>query len=474
MINLLSWYSYKLPIYLVYMLQQVDYRVPKFTEWLRRNPNLSKVMHRRQLDKTQRAKSLLLFTAFSWVVLLSIGIALFILSESVFLQIIAICLLLVSPFLTAASLCAAVYGAYIFVAQPSETKIIAKSKHIFEMHPAIKIGIAGSYGKTSFKEIITTLLKEKFNVAATPGNMNTSIAHARFASKLDGDEDILVVEFGEEHPGDTAKFIESIGPDYAVLTGIAPNHLDYYKTVSALVSDLFELRIVGEKKLYINAESRLVQDNIRKSDYIFTNKKAGDWSISDVNVDLNGTSFTLTREKEKLLLKSGLLGKHQVTPLALAAVLAYELGLSKQQIEDGMAKTLPFEHRMQPRILAGATILDDTYNGNIEGILAGLDLLDELEAKRKIYITPGLVEQGEETKTVHHAIAKKLYDVAPDLIVLMDNSATKIIEDALAKLNYKGLIQIESNPLHFYQNIDKIIAAGDVVMMQNDWTDNYN
>lgn len=67
-----------------------------------------------------------------------------------------------------------------------------------------------------------------------------------------------------------------------------------------------------------------------------------------------------------------------------------------------------------------------------------------------------------------------MFDVKPDLIVLMDNSATKIIEEALAKLNYQGLVQIESDPLNFYQNIDKIIAAGDVVMMQNDWTDNYN
>ena len=158
----------------------------------------------------------------------------------------------------------------------------------------------------------------------------------------------------------------------------------------------------------------------------------------------------------------------------MVAVLAIQLGLSKTQIEDGIAKTTPFEHRMQPRVLAGATILDDTYNGNVEGILAGLELLRELPAKRKIYVTPGLVDQGEETEPVHHQIAKKLYDVAPDLIVLMDNSATKIIEDALAKLNYNGMIQVEADPLKFYQNIDKVIAAGDLVMMQNDWTDNYN
>ena len=218
----------------------------------------------------------------------------------------------------------------------------------------------------------------------------------------------------------------------------------------------------------------MLQPYLQKSDTIITKKAAGEWRISDIKVEISGTSFVMTCKKQKLFIKSALLGRHHVATLAMAALLANELGLSKKQIEDGLAKTTPFEHRMQPRIVAGATILDDTYNGNVEGILAGLELLHELKANKKIYVTPGLVDQGEETEKVHHEIAKKLYDVAPDLIVLMDNSATKIIEDALAKLNYQGLIQIETDPLNFYQNLDKIVAAGNLVMLQNDWTDNYN
>ncbi len=473
MINLLSWYNPKLPIYLVYMLQQVNYRAPKFIEWLSRNPNLRSVIKRKAFDKTKAAKMLLAFTTATWLLFILVGGMLLFLGSGL-LSASGFVILLISPFLSGLSLVVAVYGAHVFIAAPNEKKLMLDSERIFKVHPAIKIGVAGSYGKTTSKEVLTTLLREKFNVAVTPGNMNTPIAHARFASKLDGDEDVLVLEYGEEYPGDTKRFIETTKPDYAVLIGLAPNHLDYYKTIDNLANDLLELRNLGNKKLLINGESKLLQKYLKKTDNVITSKIADGWRISDIKVEISGTSFTMTSNKQKFFLKSGLLGRHHVAPLAMAVVIASKFGLNKKQIEDGVSKTVPFEHRMQPRILAGATLLDDTYNGNIEGILAGLDLLKELKANRKIYVTPGLVDQGEETEKVHHEIAKKLYDVAPDLIVLMDNSATKIIEDALAKLNYQGLVQIEANPLNFYQNIDKIVAAGDLVMMQNDWTDNYN
>lgn len=471
--NLLSWYSPKLPIYLVYMLQQVNYRAPKFIEWLKRNPNLRSVIRRKSLDKTKAAKLLLLFTVGSWALFVVAGAILFLLASGI-VSVLGLVVIIASPFLTGLSLTVAVYAGHIFIAAPNEKNLMLDSERIFKVHPAIKIGVAGSYGKTTFKEIITTVLKEKFNVAVTPGNMNTPIAHARFAAKLDGDEDILVLEYGEEYPGDTKRFIKTTKPDYAVLIGLAPNHLDYYKTLDNLAADLLELRTLGSEKLLINGESKLLQPYLQKSDTIITKKAAGGWRISDIKVEISGTSFTMTSKKQKLFIKSALLGRHHVATLAMAAMLASELGLSKKQIEDGLAKTIPFEHRMQPRIVGGATILDDTYNGNVEGILAGLELLHELKANKKIYVTPGLVDQGEETEKVHHEIAKKIYDVAPDLIVLMDNSATKIIEDALAKLNYQGLVQIETNPLNFYQNLDKVVAAGNLVMLQNDWTDNYN
>jgi UDP-N-acetylmuramoyl-tripeptide--D-alanyl-D-alanine ligase len=128
---------------------------------------------------------------------------------------------------------------------------------------------------------------------------------------------------------------------------------------------------------------------------------------------------------------------------------------------------------MQPYQLAGAWIVDDTYNGNLEGIRAGTELLKELPARRKVYVTPGLVGQGQEKQRVHLEVGQLIAHARPDLVVLMQNSVTDYIKQGLAKAKFQGELQIETNPLEFYTNLTHFVAAGDLVVMQNDWTDNY-
>jgi len=167
------------------------------------------------------------------------------------------------------------------------------------------------------------------------------------------------------------------------------------------------------------------------------------------------------------------LGRHQVGPLSFAAALAAEFDMSNDQIQAAIAKTQPFEHRMQPYELDGAWIIDDTYNGNIEGIRAGTALLAGLDARRKIYITPGLVDQGEEGRSVHREMGALITEANPAIVVLMQNSATDDILYGLKAAKFEGDIIIEDDPLNFYTNLQTFVAHGDLVLMQNDWTDNY-
>jgi UDP-N-acetylmuramyl pentapeptide synthase len=157
----------------------------------------------------------------------------------------------------------------------------------------------------------------------------------------------------------------------------------------------------------------------------------------------------------------------------LVAALAIEIGLTSQQVEAGIAKTQPFEHRMQPRRVGGALIIDDTYNGNLEGVRAGVALLRELPAQRKWYVTPGLVDQGKDTAAIHRQMGELIASAKPEIVVLMDNSARPYIWEGLQAADFRGEMRIESDPLSFYTNIHLFVAAGDVVLMQNDWTDNY-
>src|SRR5690606_18349883 len=140
----------------------------------------------------------------------------------------------------------------------------------------------------------------------------------------------------------------------------------------------------------------------------------------------------------------------------------------------GVSKTAPFEHRLKPSRVSDAWLIDDTYNGNVEGMKAGLALLEELPGKRKVYVTPGLVEQGTEKEQVHKEIAQRILSAAPDEVVLMRNSATTIIMQELQGHNFSGILRMEDDPLAYYESLPYKISSGDVVLMQNDWTDNYN
>jgi UDP-N-acetylmuramoyl-tripeptide--D-alanyl-D-alanine ligase len=326
------------------------------------------------------------------------------------------------------------------------------------------------------KELLRIVLSEGLKVAATPANLNVAISHARFAHKLAGNEDVLLIEYGEAAPGDIARFAKVTQPTHAIVTGIAPAHLDRYRTVERAAKDILSIeQFVPAESLYINAESPFTDRLLgKKSKHIaYSQASVLGWDVVDIAIGVNGTDFTLKKDSETLQLHSGLVGRHQVGPLALVAALAKEFGLSDKQVKDGIAKTTPFEHRMQPYQLSGAWVIDDSYNGNIEGIKAGTALLKELPAKRKIYITPGLVDQGIISPAIHEQMGRLIAEAQPDLVVLMKNSATPSIKQGLEAAGFKGELQIESDPLEYYTNLQAFIAAGDVVLMQNDWTDNY-
>lgn len=462
---------------LVYMLQSTEYQVKPYLAWYRRASNFRAVAKRRTLELTRPAKMLLIALRFGialqilaavclvwWgiesgkVSGIVAGVIVFVLYPTVWAHLVVIPLIL----------------GRIVIIRPKEKRLIADSRAIFAKHPAKIIGIAGSYGKTTVKELLGTVLGSARRVAVTPANRNVAISHAQFARSLQGDEEVLVIEYGEGKPGDVARFSQTTQPDIGVITGIAPAHLDQYPSLAAAEADIFSLAdYVGAAATYVNRESA-VSEAWQKTEYMWYDRVGiGDFKVSDVSVDFDGTRFTLSDGKRTLSLHSRLLGRHMIGPLALAAKIALDQGMTEAEIEASVAQTKPFEHRMQPRSIGGGWIIDDTYNGNLEGFRAGLALLEELPAKRKIYVTPGLVDQGAETERVHTEIGRLIAEANPTKVVLMQNSVSGIIRSSLESNGYEGQVMIEDEPLAFYTNIEHFIAAGDLILMQNDWTDNY-
>jgi UDP-N-acetylmuramyl pentapeptide synthase len=475
--NLLA--LYYLPRYsriIVYMLQNTEYRVGPYLRWYWRTQDFSRVMYRRQLNPTRAARLLQLALLLGMSLQIMGGLALIALwywRDMTGGGLFGLAALVAYPVVWAHLIAIAIFFGHALV-WPRRRARLRRAKAIFAKHPGIKIAVAGSYGKTSMKELLLSVLAEGKKVAATPANKNVALSHADFASRLKGDEDILIIEYGEGKPGDVARFARLTQPTHGIITGLAPAHLDRYKTLAAAGRDIFSLAdFLQGQNVYVNGDSEPLRPFIKDTYQQYDSTGALGWRTSHITLQPDATSFTLTKGKRRVQLTSGLLGQHQVGPLSLVAALAFEFGLSEGEVQAGMARTRPFEHRMQPYQLAGAWIIDDTYNGNLEGVRAGTALLAALPASRKLYVTPGLVDQGRETIKVHTEMGQLIAQAHPDIVVLMQNSVTGYIRRGLEQASYTGELRIEADPLQFYTNLDQFVVTGDVVLMQNDWTDNY-
>ena len=474
----LSLYYWKYPFFIVYMLQNTEYRLVPYLKWYWQTLHFERVMYRRKLELTVPAR-LLLLALYSGM-LFQIGVGVWLLSRGISGEItggveFGLAMIIGYPVVWAHLVALPLELGRLLIIKPKQWVMIQNSRMIFTSFKGAKIAIAGSYGKTSMKELLFTVLSEGKKVAATPANKNVAVSHAYFARKLKHDEDILLIEYGEGQPGDVARFASITQPTHAVITGLAPAHLDKYHSLQAAGQDIFSVsKVVPAEKTFVNSESPDALPFVATGQQLYSEKGVLGWRVSAVKVDLEGTRFTMQKGKDKLVLHSALLGRHQVGPVTLAAAMAHEFGLSKAQIKAGVAATKPFEHRMEPYQLGGAWVIDDTYNGNIDGIRAGTRLLAELEAKRKIYVTPGLVDQGRESAKIHEEMGRLIAEAMPNVVVLMQHSVTKYIQKGLKAAGYKGELLLENDPLNFYQNLQLFVANGDLIMLQNDWPDNYS
>ncbi|HMS32054.1 MAG TPA: Mur ligase family protein [Candidatus Saccharibacteria bacterium] len=466
----LSFYSASYEKAIVYMLQRSEYQIGKFSFWYWKFPNFRQVSYRGELKKTVVAKIILLILIILRILLNLLG--LFLVLKNLLFPVGPI-LILLAPLIEYILLLPTVSMLRFFYIKPKMFRMNRRAEDIFKKTSAIKIAVLGSYGKTTVKELLAQVLASKYKVAFTPGNMNTQIAHARFALSLKGDEDFIIIEYGEEHPSDIAKMATVTHPDYAIITGMAPAHLDAMKNLDVVADELGSiLNFVDAEKVFWNAGSEQLKKHLDArlkfansySDQLVLGQKISRIDASSIN----GISFKLGSTK----LNSKILGQHMAGSLGLISVLAKKFKLSDADIAAAIAQTKAFEARMQPISLGGATMINDGYNGNIEGIEAGIETLTKLKVGgRKIYATPGLIAQGEQNTAVHKKIGQLLAESNFDRIYLFKNSNTEIIFNTMLQLNPNSKPEFIEDPLKFLKNIQSFLANGDVILVQNDLPD---
>jgi UDP-N-acetylmuramoyl-tripeptide--D-alanyl-D-alanine ligase len=472
--NWLSRYHLCYPRSLIYMLQASEYNIRDYLTWYHQTRDFTHIEKRKQLEMTLKAKVLL---GLAWLTLIfwTIAIMWYVSSTGSDVPlVVGAIIVILSPF----------YLPYLIfiplliikiIQKPVECWIINQAQQKLKNHKAIKIGIAGSFGKTTMREILKTVLSEGKKVAAPKHNFNTPLGISQFVKTLTGDEDILIFEFGEYYPGDVKKLCELTQPDMGIITGINEAHLQKFKSLKRTVKTIYELAdYLDNKPLYVNGENELARKNSGPNHIIYNHKQAGDWLVENPQTGLNGISFSLVNKNERLELQSALLGLHQIGPLAATINIAKICGLSFNQIVEGVRKTKPFEHRLEHKIgNDGVITLDDSYNGNPDGVRAAIKFLESLQGYRRFYVTPGLVEMGNKTEEIHKQIGYRLAQAKIENVVLIKNSVTPFIEQGLNEEKYAGKILWFDDALLAFAALPHLTAKGDIVLLQNDWPDQY-
>ncbi len=467
----LSTYSIKYPRSIVYMLQSSEYKLRGYFAWLVNIKSFKKVEVRKKFVPTKKA---LLLLSISWLIFVStFVVSFYFLKSSEY--ILFFVMVILAPYILSFGIAIPLVLIKIFIQIPIQYFIVQKSKKKLKTHKAIKIGIAGSFGKTTMREILKTVLNEGKIVAAPPENHNTLLGISNFIKNLKGNEEVLIFELGEYYKGDIKEMCEFVHPDLGVITGVNEAHLEKFKSLEVTASTIFELADwLVDNPVYVNGENTLAKKHALEKHIVYTRDGIEEWKVINMKTDLSGTYFTVSRNMQNYDFHSNLLGLHQVGPLLLSIHLALRLGVSIENIQKGISKTKPFDHRLEPKVdKSGVITIDDSYNGNPDGVKVVIEFLAGLQGYRRFYVTPGLVEMGNKTETVHKQIGRQLAQANIEKVILIRNSVTPFIESGLREVGFKGEILWFESGLQAFSALPHLTAKDDVVLLQNDWPDQY-
>ena len=357
------------------------------------------------------------------------------------------------------------------------------------------IGVTGSYGKTSVKYYLDTLLKEHFEVLITPESYNTPMGVVKtIRSSLKPSHQIFICEMGARHVGDIKEICDIVHPEHGIITSVGPQHLETFFNMDNIVNTKFELAdaLPEVGLLFLNGDNEYIRNHSDK----YKNKifyTTGEWAkarelesqieegevsryyqTGDVKLSRTGTEFTVTApDGEKETFQMRLLGEHNVINVAGAVAVANTLGIPLKQLKVPVRRIQPVAHRMQLLERGNYTIIDDAFNSNPVGSRAAVETLKQFEGVR-ILITPGMVELGEKEEEYNYKFGTYAADCC-DYILLVGEKHTApihkgVLESGFSQERCRVFEKLE-DALSFAYSIK---AEGHkFILLENDLPDNY-
>ncbi|MBI2600150.1 UDP-N-acetylmuramoyl-tripeptide--D-alanyl-D-alanine ligase [Candidatus Daviesbacteria bacterium] len=454
----------------LYIYQILEYDFVDFLGWFIKHPFKRNLQVKHKLQFSKKAIALFLGTIF-WELFSAYFLSLQFSKSILFFLIL---FQLITPiFIILSHLTYLPFEIYL------KGEILDKTKQKLNHLPNLKIvAITGSFGKTSTKDMLYTLLWKDYSVVKTPKSFNTPLGIAQtILEDVKSNTQILIAEIGAYREGEIAKIAKIIKPQIGIITAVAPQHLERFGSLENIASAKFELaeNLTPGGLAVLNNEYGVLKSlsgNLRGLKIKFYGQDSSIYA-TDIKTGIDGTNFNMHTPRGTSQIKIPLIGEHHVSNFLAAATAAMQIGLSLKEIRDRANLLLPTPHRLEIRKQKGLTIIDNTYNTNPKAAQSSLNLLNNYPASQKIIITPGLIELGKEAGKENQALAKNAAAFVDRFIIVGENAKKDLLAGLRTAKFPREKIYLVNSTKEGINLLSKISKPNAVVLLENDLPDQY-
>ncbi|MBR2822665.1 MAG: UDP-N-acetylmuramoyl-tripeptide--D-alanyl-D-alanine ligase [Clostridia bacterium] len=346
----------------------------------------------------------------------------------------------------------------------------------------IRIGITGSWGKTSVKFILGAMLNERYPTMVTPASFNTPMGVTKvIRTRLEPGHRIFVAEMGARHVGDIREMCRLVHPQMGLLTSVGPQHLDTFHTQERITKTKYELMdaVPDDGVCFFADDGGIVTGLWEKTEkekiLAGMDPQRDDVWAENLKSGPEGSRFTLCfRGGERVDCETELLGELNIRNIVLCAAVCRRLGLTGKEMARGIRKLKPVEHRLElKRNPGGLTVLDDAFNSNIRGAEQAFRVLKEFPGKR-IVVTPGMVELGDREAEMNRAFGEAMADCC-DTAILVGKKRSEAIREGLKAGGFPETeIRVAGSLNEAADLLRTLAGSGDTILFENDLPDHYD
>lgn len=347
---------------------------------------------------------------------------------------------------------------------------IAKYKRSLYDIPVI--AVTGSVGKTSTKDIIASVVSQKYKVLKTEGNMNNHIGLPFTILRLE-DHEALVVEMGMNHFGEIRYLTNIANPNIAIITNIGTSHIGNLGSRENILKAKLEI-LEGIKKegtVIINNDNDLlhkwIKCNAKYAVITYGIDEESDLMPYNINIKENASTYNIKIENKEYTVEVPVSGKHFVYNSMCALGVGIKLNIKIQDILEGIKKFQLTKKRMDvQKIKDNITVINDSYNASYDSMKVAIEYIREIKGKRKIAVLGDMLELGEFSEILHKEVGAEVYKNSIDILITVGNMAKYIAEEAEnLGMNTKNIYQFENNN-EAIEKINNILQNGDIILLK--------